>query len=433
MNDGLKVWGPVVAISLLVLAATWWFVDPAPPRQLTLATGSTEGAYHRYGERLRDILARDGVEVVLVPSSGSIENLQILGRGRKSGDAGKGADFAFVQSGIGTPGDLPDLVALASLYFEPLWVFVRNGEPRRLTELAGKRLAIGPEGSGTRELALALLTANGIVAGDAAGTKMLTLSGSAAGNALKRGDIDAVFRVSAMNGPLLLDLVAHPDIALMSFDRAGAYVRRYRYLSSLSLPTGVLDLASGLPADDVMLISPMASLVARNDMHPALVDLVLSAASEIFGAGGVFEQPGQFPSPDYVEFPLSSDARRYFDSGLRFLHRYLPFWAATIVGQLMVMILPLIAIVIPLMRIGPPLYRWRVRGRIVRWYRELRQLEHELALATFDGDEAVLSRATAELDALQDQVSEISVPTGYADQLYHLRLHIGFVRQKFTV
>ena len=431
MRDALKIWGPVAFVSIAVLVATWWFVDPAPPRQITLATGSAEGAYHRYGERLRAILARDGVEVVLLPSSGSLENLAELAAGHEHPDE-KGADLAFVQSGVGAPEAQPYLVALASLYFEPLWVFVRDREPARLTELAGLRLAIGPEGSGTRDLAMAMLAANGVHAGDAAGTQLLPLSGNAAAAALKAGEIDALFRVTALNGPALLDLLATPGVHLMSFERADAYVRRYRYLSNLTLPAGVLDLQAGLPAHDITLISPMANLVARDDLHPAIVDLVLSASSEIFGPGGVFEEPGQFPSPRYVEFPLSSDAQRYFDSGLRFLHRYLPFWAATIVGQLLVLLLPLVAIIIPLMRVGPPLYRWQVRRRVTRWYRELRRIEHELALAIFDDNAEARERAEQELDALQDQVADISVPNAYADQLYHLRLHIGFVRQKFS-
>jgi TRAP transporter TAXI family solute receptor len=432
MRDVLKVWGPVVAISLLVLAGTWWFVDPAPPRQLVLATGAPDGAYHRYGERLRDILARDGITVTLVESSGSLDNLDRLRPDAAGRSAPGRPDLAFVQSGVGTPASQPYLVGLASLYFEPLWVFVRGSAPQRLTELAGRRLAIGPAGSGTRDLALTLLAANGIGDGDAAGTKLLPLSGSEAVSALNSDDIDALFRVSAMDGPGVHDLLTAPDISLMSFERAGAYVRRFRFLSNLTLPAGVLDLATNLPDRDVTLLSPMASLVARDDLHPALVDLVLSAASEIFGPGGVFEEPGQFPSPRYVEFPLSPDAKRYFDSGLRFLHRYLPFSAATIVGQLLVLILPLIAIVIPLIRVGPPLYRWRIRHRIVRWYRDLRRIEHALVVASLDDDAAARRRASGDLDALQAQVAEISVPTGYADQLYHLRLHIGFVRQNFA-
>lgn len=433
MRDILKVWGPVAAISLIVLAATWWFVDPAPPGRLYMATGAADGAYHRYGEKLRTILARDGVELVLLPSSGSIENLRLLANGQSDPDGNRSADVAFVQSGVGSQAEQPYLLALASLYYEPLWVFVRGSvQPRRLTELSGKRIAVGPEGSGTRDLALSLLAANGIVEGDVAGTVLVPLAGADAAAALKRGQIDALFRVTAMDAPMLHDLLAEPGIALMSFERAGAYVRRYRYLSALTLPTGVLDLAANQPAQDVTLVSPMANLVARDDMHPALVDLLLSAASEVFSPGSVFEAPGQFPSPNYVEFPLSADARRYFESGLRFLHRYLPFWAATIVGQLLVLILPLIVIVIPLMRVGPPLYRWQVRHRITRWYRDLRRIENELALSAYDDDAEARGRAIAELDTLQDQVGELSVPTGYADQLYHLRLHIGFVRQKFA-
>jgi TRAP transporter TAXI family solute receptor len=433
MRDALKVWGPVVLLSALALLGAWWFVDPAPPRHLTLATGDPEGAYYAYGQRLRDILARDGIDVRIVTSSGSIENLQLLADGHEGSDRDEGVDLAFVQSGVGNPDEQPYLVALASLYFEPLWVFVRAADtPGRLTDLAGRRIAVGPEGSGTRELAISLLEENGISDGDAAGTDLSALSGIAAANALRAGQIEAMFRVSAMNVDLFRELMTEPGIALMPFARAGAYVRRHRYLSALTLPAGVLDLAEDIPRRDITLISPMANLVARHDMHPALVDLVLSAASEIFSAGGMFEEPGQFPSPNYVEFPLSPDAKRFFDSGLRFLHRILPFWAATIVGQLLVLILPVIAIVIPLIRIGPPLYRWQVRRRVVRWYRELRRIEHDLVVARLDSDSDARDALMAELDRLQDQVSELSVPTAYADQLYHLRLHVGFVRNRFS-
>lgn len=433
MRDALKVWGPVILLSAFALYAAWWFVDPAPPRHLTLATGNPEGAYHRYGQRLKEILARDGINVKLVTTSGSTENLMLLAKAHENANAAPRVDLAFLQSGIGTPEEQPYLVALASLYYEPLWVFVRGGEPPvRLTGLAGKRLAVGPVGSGTRDLALALLAENGISDGDTTGTVIVPLGSREAIDALSAGRVDALFHVSAMNRELFHDLLTRPDISLMSFERAGAYIRRHRYLSSLTLPAGVLDLAVNIPQRDITLIGPMANLVARNDMHPALIDLVLSAASETFGPGGMFEQPGRFPSPDFVEFPLSADAKRYFESGLRFLHRILPFWAATIVGQLLVLILPLVAVVLPLVRIGPPLYRWQVRRRIVRWYRDLRRIETALNVVTPLPDSDERRAVLDELENLQNQVAELAVPTSYADQVYFLRQHIGFVRAKFA-
>jgi len=279
---------------------------------------------------------------------------------------------------------------------------------------------------------LALLAANGIEAGDARGTALSDLGGRAAAAALVAGEVDAAAFVTAKYRPLLSDLLARPEIRLLSFGRAAAYQRRYRYLAAVSLPEGAIDLAADLPADDIMLLSPLATLVARDDVHPALIDLVLRAASEIHGGPGLFEEPGEFPSPNNVDFPLSDEAERYFQSGLPFLRRVLPFWAATLVERLWVLLLPALTLLIPLLRIAPPTYRWQVRRRIVRWYRELRRLEEELQAATEAGDRGALRASLAEVDRLQVEIGRISVPLAYADDLYNLRLHTEFVHRRFA-
>ena len=364
MADYFKVYGPIFVLVLLGFLATYQFVDPAPPRQLTIATGAEGGAYAVYGARYRDLLAREGIEVTLVASRGSVENLELLAGDKGLGD-GPPVDIAFVQSGIGTPGAFPQLLALASLYFEPLWVFSSGIEaPGRLTELAGRRLAVGAEGSGTRYVALQLLAANGI--GDGDGTRINPLGGAEAATALQLGLADAAFLVTAKRSSILTELLQQQGIELMSFERAEAYERRFSHLSAVVLPEGVLDLAGNLPDHDITLVSPVATLVAREDVHPALIDLVMRAASEIHGGPGLFEDAGQFPSPRNVDFPLSPEAERFFKSELGFLHRVLPFWAATFVDRTWVLILPVLTLLIPLMRIAPPTYRWQVRRRIFR-------------------------------------------------------------------
>jgi hypothetical protein len=309
---------------------------------------------------------------------------------------------------------------------------VRGERPvTRLTDLAGRRVAVGAEGSGTRFVALELLAANAIAAGDPTGTVLHDLGGGAAAEALTAGDLDAAVFVTAKYAPMLVDLLARPDIQLLDFERAAAYQRRFRHLAAITLPEGALDLAANLPAEDHDLLSPVATLVARDELHPALIDLVLRAASEIHGGPGLFEEPGQFPSPRNVDFPLSDEAERYFQSGLPFLRRALPFWAATLVERLWVMILPVLTLLIPLLRIAPPTYRWQVRRRIIRWYRGLRDLEADLQAAVAAGDQAGRQEALDKLERLQDETGRIAVPLTYADHLYNLRLHIEFVRRRY--
>ena len=431
MSDYLKVYGPILALIAAGFVVAYQFVDPAPPRELTLATGNPEGAYHAYGRRYQEILARDGITVTLVDSAGTVENLALL-EGTQGGTS-RPVDLAFVQSGIGDPAGSPDLVALASLYYEPLWVFVRSDGPvTRLTALAGRRIAVGPEGSGTRHVALELLAANGIAAGDADGTVVSDLGGSTAAAALSAGEVDAAVFVTAKYSPLLSDLMARPDLQLLSFARSGAYQRRFRYLAAVTLPEGAIDLAADLPAEDHVLLSPLATMVARDDVHPALIDLMLRAATEIHGGPGLFEEPGQFPSPHNVDFPLAPGAERYFESGLPLLRRVLPFWAATLVERLWVMLLPVLTLLIPLLRIAPPTYRWQVRRRIIRWYRDLRQLEAALQAAEESGDRTALRDLLSDVERLQVEIGRVSVPLAYADNLYNLRLHTEFVRRRFA-
>jgi len=430
--DVVKIYGPIILLVAIGFVAAYQFVDPAPPRHLTLATGPEDGAYHAFGQRYREILGREGIEVKLLTTRGSVENLKRLAAGAANqGTDGGPADLAFVQSGVGSPSGYPGLMALGSLYYEPLWVFSRGSTaPDRLSDLVGRRLAVGEEGSGTRYVVLQLLAANGI--GEDDGTVLEALGGSAAAAALQTGLVDAAFFVTARLEGAVGELLEQQGIALMSFARAAAYERRFAHLAAVDLPEGVLDLASDLPARDMTLVSPLATMVAREDLHPALVDLVMKAAAEIHGPAGLFERADAFPSPKNVDFPLSSDAARFYKSGQSFLRRVLPFWVATFIERTWILILPILTLMIPLMRVGPPAYRWQVRRRIYRWYGDLRKLEAQLQDHGALPDAAARKAALAELNALQDEVGQLAVPLSYADNLYHLRLHIDFVRARYS-
>ncbi len=418
MWDWLKIYLPLSLLAIAGFVVAYQFVAPIPPHVVRMAAGPADGAYAEYAQQYRDILAENGVKLEIVETKGSVENLALL-----QAPTG-GVDVAFVQGGIADRKKVRHLRALASLFFEPVWLFGRKDLGiSRLSGLAGKRIAIGAEGSGTRAIAQQLLDANGI---DASKADERPLGGAEAADALLAGRIDAAFFVMGRPSASMDRLLRAPNVTLIGAARAAAYTRRFRFLEAVSLPEGVLDLARDIPARTVTLIAPAAALVARADLHPAIVDLLLDAATSVNRAPGLFGAPDQFPSSHYLDLKLSGEARRYLKSGPTLLRRYLPFEWANLVNRLAIMLVPLITLLIPLVRFAPPLYRWRVRAKILRRYRELRALEAGLR-ATGTGD-AALAELVAQLDRMQELVGKLAVPLGYADSLYHLRLHIDFVR-----
>ncbi|ETW98010.1 MAG: C4-dicarboxylate ABC transporter substrate-binding protein [Candidatus Entotheonella factor] len=411
---------------MLTLAGFWLayqFVDPAPPSSITIATGQPTGAYYLFAQRYQEILARNRIALNIRNTSGSKDNLALLN------DPQAGIEIAFVQSGVaeqdaGTA-SASSLSGLASLYFEPLWLFHRlDSDAERLTALRGKRIAMGSDGSGTQAVALQLFKANDITSSN---TDLAPLGGQAALDALLSGERDAMFIIASPRSTMVRTLLATEGLQLMHFERAAAYTRNYRFLSSVTLPQGSLDLTHNTPDRDLTLLAPVATLVANDKLHPALATLLLEAVTEVHGSGGLFEHPGQFPTSNYLEFPLNPEAQRYFESGPPFLQRHIPFWAATLIDRLLVMLFPLIALFLPFLRILPPMYKWRMRYRIYRWYREL------LAIRPVKVDEVSVLDHTEqlrELDRIEDEVIKVSVPLSYADQLYNLRMHIELVREQ---
>ncbi len=418
MNSSLlKSSGLAILLALAGFLLAYQFVEPAPPKVITLATGSPTGAYHAFGLALRDILATNDIELKLHNSAGSDENAALLARGT--------VDIALMQGG--TPlesvqgGDR--LRALASLYYEPLWIFHRlDPVPTRLAELDGKRVNRGAPGSGTRRLADELLTLNSV-----ASETFSELDTATASQALRAGKLDALFMVSGETSPEVQTLLQAPGIALMDLPRAKAYHLHRRYLSPLQLPPGAIDLANERPPTEQQLIGVTAMLVARDDLHPALVDLVLLSAPKIVGGDGLFHSAGQFPSGLYLSIPLGKEAQRFHKRGPSFLQRFLPFWAATLIDRLIVMLIPLAALVIPLFKLFPPLYRWRVRSRIYRWYDDLQRIETRLDVGDADPNELA-----AAVHGLETEVKQVETPLSYADQLYHLRTHINLVRTRIN-
>jgi hypothetical protein len=329
-----------------------------------------------------------------------------------------------VQSGVAEPAARNGLTAIASLYYEPLWLFYRGDPIDSFAQLAGRRVAVGAEGSGTRALALRLLADIGLGADDLV---LAPLSGNAAMEALEKGEVAAALFVASPHTEVVRWLLKADGIGLMSVRRADGLRNRHRFLSRLTLHEGVIDPAANLPPADTVLLSPAATLVAREGFHVALVDLLLDAAHSIHGGGDWLEEPGEFPSPRYVDFPLSAIAADFFENGRPFLRRVLPFWAATLVSRMKIMLVPLLTLLIPLAKLLPKLYQWRIRRRINRWYQALQQLESAVPA---DEQRARLEEVMAEIDRIESQVAKVKVPPSYGDNLYQLRFHTAMAREK---
>ncbi len=411
------------ASALLICFAIFWFVYSAPPRTLTLTGGPPGSPFEANAVKYQAILARDGVTLKIVPSHGSLENLERLEAPNAR------VDIGFVQGGVADGTNSERLYSLGSIAYEPLLVFYRGATPvKMLSQLEGKRLGIGPEGSGTRALALALLQTNGIVPGGA--TAVDSSDAPAAAAALLAGKLDAVFLMSdSASAQTMRTLSRAPGVQLMSFEQADAYVRRFNFLNKLRLPEGSIDLGKNLPAQEVLLIGPTVELLARPDLNPAISDLLLDAAREVHGGASLFQNRGEFPAPLVHEFKISPEAIRFYATGKKFLYRQLPFWMASLIKRIMVAFVPIVLVLIPGLRLIPAAYRWRSQLRINRWYRKLLVLEREVAL---DNPPARQQELLARLDEIEAVVKDMKVPASFANLFYSLRQHIDFVRDRLN-
>ena len=418
-----RPWLRAVVVAVLVVSAFVYAtveLQPLPPRTVRLATGPAGSAYAELGRGYQAALAREGITVELVPTAGALENVRLLT------DPASGVRVAFVQGGtVHEPP--PGVQSLGTLFYEPLWFFVRAGidlRPGLGAALKGRTVAVGAEGSGSRALALALLAKNGIERDFAQLTDDPPRDVEAK---LLAGALDAAIMVSAWDAPALQHLLASDAVELLSFPRADAYVALDPHLSKLTVPQGVGNLETNRPATDVVLLAPKASLAVRGELHPALQYLLLDAATELHSAPRIFQRAGEFPAAQPDDFPLSKTAQHYFKSGRPLLQRTLPFWLATFVEQLLLLLVPVIGVLYPLLRAAPAAWAWNMRRRVFHLYGELRMLEAEL-----DGRPALPDARSLEerLDALETRASRLRVTAAYHQSLYTLRLHIGLVRQR---
>jgi TRAP transporter TAXI family solute receptor len=433
--------GPFIALAAALLAGAYYLLKPTPPKRVVLATGAEQGAYAEFGKRYAEELKRFGIEVVLRPTPGARENLRLLQDPKGDvqvafvqGGSSESQREAAAKDGKAKSEENIEVMSLGSMFYEPVWIFYREEAARKISrggvisdfsQLRGLRVNVGARGSGTPGMMTRLLRAN-LMERDDIKRSNLDLTASVMG--LLDGTLDAAALVSAPESPLVQMLLQTPGIRLYEFAQAEAYARRYRFLSPVTLPRGVVDLSRNVPPRDTVLVAATCSLVAREDLHPALVQLFVQAAGRIHGGSGWIAHAGQFPSPLQSEFPLARDAERYYRTGPPLLQRYLPFWLANLVDRMWVALFSIAVILIPLARIVPPLYQYRIRSRIYRWYRHLRQIEE--ALGRNNADPAKLLENLEELDLKAERVL---VPLAYTDELYDLRSHIALVRARLLL
>ncbi|SAL70438.1 TRAP-type transport system periplasmic component-like protein [Caballeronia choica] len=424
LRDIVITFAPFVVIFVVTMLLVVWLVDPAPPRSITMSAGPRDSSLYLTAVEYRKILARNGIKLNVLVSDGSVQNLQRLLDPRQH------VDLALVQGGSsdGLATSSSSLVSLGSVFYAPVVVFYRGRGLTRLSQLAGKRIAIGREGSGTRMLSLKLLAANGIEPGES--TTLLPSDGLQAATQLVAGEADAaILNGDSATRGLMLRLLKVPGISVMDFAEANAYTRLFSYLDEIDLPPGVLDLGRRIPPETVHLISPTVEIVARPTLHPAISDLIIEAAQEIHGMPGIMQQAGQFPSPVAHEYPISDDAKRYYRSGKSLLFRTLPFWIASVVDRLLFLLVPMAVLLVPALRLIPALYSWRVRSRIYRYYGSLIAIERGALDHSTEEERRALF---AELDHIEESLDTLRTPLAYADAFYVLREHIGFVRARLT-
>lgn len=421
-NNLLTVSIPILLLIIASFYITSQFIQPSPKKEFTIATGSLNGQYYNTALKYKEILEKQKVKVNILTSKGSVNNLELL--------ENKKADMAFVQNGIDYNKKDTNIEAIASTNYEPLWIFYKNEgyEMDYIIQLISKKISLGEKGSGTFDLASKILNDNKI---NNTNSKLLNYSTKDAKDKLLKGEIDAMFVVVSPDSPIIKELLNDPNISLFSFKRSKAYSRKYTFLESLNLYEGTLDLYKNLPSEDINLLSTTASLVIRNDFSEELTRLVLKSIKEVHNTKGLFQKENQFPNAHNITMPINEEAQRYHENGDTWLEKIFPYWIASNLDRLKILLIPLITLSIPLLKGAFPLYRWSIRSKIYRWYNELQ--DFDLSLEKLSSKEELKQRLD-ELEKLKREIKEeTKVPLSYMGEYYDLIMHVELIITKINL
>jgi TRAP-type uncharacterized transport system substrate-binding protein len=419
LRDALVIGLPCLAITASILWFAAEHLDPSPPNHFAIATGEDQSDLDLLAKEYQEILKQSGVRLDIVHTSGPMENLA------KLQDEKTNIDAAFVQDGLGSPAKQPDVVSLGSLYYEPIWVFSRSKIPlTHFSQLEGKRVASGRAGHATHVITVRLLKLNGV---NPSNTTFVHMDAAASADALIAGQVDAAVFLLPPDDPLLHKLATHKDLKLMDVEQAEAIARRDAAFNHLILPRGAIDLNADMPSRDKQLVSSTGTLLVRGDLHPALAYLLLTAAQQIHSAPGILEHRNEFPSNKDDSFALSEDAVQYYKSGGSIWQRHLPFWLAAWFDRFILIVIPIIAFILPLFKVVPNLYHWRLRSRIYQRYGELKHIETQITPHT---SKILADDLLNRLDLIEDRVNRMKMPSNFSEYIYSLKGHIQFVRER---
>ncbi|MEM1088318.1 MAG: TAXI family TRAP transporter solute-binding subunit [Pseudomonadota bacterium] len=412
MKEALKLWGPVAVIALIGVIIALRVIAPPPPKSISFAAGGADGYYFYLADQYREALAKHGIDVDVLETAGTGENYQLLLSGE--------ADVALLQGGMAGSAERQQVLTLGGVFAEPFLIFVpRSSDADDFGDLRNARLSAGAENSGTRALTIDMQSSWG-----GRWAEPLSLSGEAAVNALVAGEIDAAAFAASISTPYIAQLLNSPDVRVLAFSRANGLSMNFPALAPITLFEGVVSLDPNIPETDVALVAAIAQLGVEKDLHPALQAVLMEAADDIHQPGSALSKPGTFPNPRDIDLPLSAEADRYYRNGPTFLRRYFSFGMANFLERAWVFLIPLIAILIPLVQMAPPVYRWRTRRKIYVWYNDLHKLERR----GIEAESAETRRQVLdEIQALQKETGQLNVPVSYNEELYQLRSHINFV------
>lgn len=406
---------PVIAIVYVGFWGAYQFVSPAPPRDLIITAGNIHGSYYSFAQKYKEEMAIEGIDLKVLESNGSRDNIKRL--------IEKKADVALVQGGTAYADE--KLLSLGSLYYEPISIFYKKSlNLHRLNDFSGLKISINVQGSGTHMLASQLFAINHV---NSQNTEFFFLSNRESLDKLKTGELDAVFFVSSINSSVIQELLQNKDFTLFNFERADAYNQVLPFLSKVTLHEGIIDFKNNVPSKSITLLAPTANLVIRDDLHKSLAILLLQAMEHNHGNNNLFSTPDFFPSDQLTAFPVSDVAKRYLEVGPPFLMKYLPFWIATFIDRMFVLILPFLLLILPLFKILPPVYRWRIRSKVYKWYEQLQHVDDQTRVESLTEDEFKL--LNKELERIADEVSKLHTPLSNADQLYNLLVHIDLIKK----
>ncbi|MFY7789609.1 MAG: TAXI family TRAP transporter solute-binding subunit [Polynucleobacter sp.] len=418
---------PAILVSVLMglIAALFtgiWFILPQPPQTLTIATGFPDGLYSQFANHLKTELAKEKITLQIRNTGGSVDNLALIN------DPNSGIDLAIVQSGVGDPVKYPELLSLAGIFYEPLWVWYRQpaftkegGALTQLSQLQGKRISIGNDGSGTQILSNAILKLNEI---NADLVKLEKLKPDEAIEKLQKGELDVAFIVAAGEAPILKKFYQIPGIRLMNFDQAEAYTRVLPYLDRIDIPRGIISIAHDQPKQDIRTIASTATLVARNDINPATVSLLLGTSYDILRNYSRLQKPGQFPSSKGLDFPMDMDAEIFLRDGPSFFYRHLPFWGAVWVERFIKILIPLLIVLIPVFTYLPAIFNLSLKVKLSRLYKILKNIEKR----SNSPDNYLLLHT--ELLNLEKRIQQIKVSAMQSKEVYDLKAHVALVRHQ---